>query len=163
VRKEMGRARSRAGDVAAGLVLLEDARTRLTRLREPHEVLDADIASAEAHLIAGRPEQALVLIERALTEAASIHAATLLPSAFRVRATALLAIGEVAKARTALADGLRRSSSADVAHERGFLLAVAARMAVLRQDPGAAQMELEARAALRSLGVVQLPVPEFAG
>jgi len=163
VRKEMGRARSRAGDVSAGLILLEEARTQLIRLREPHEVVDADIASAEAHLLAGRPEQALALIEGALTEAASIHAAPLLPSAYRVQAAALFAIGEVAQARTALAEGLRRSSSPDVAHERGFLLAVAARIAVLRQDPGAAQLEQEASTALRSLGVVRVPLPEFAG
>ena len=126
VRKEMGRAQSRAGDVAAGLILLEEARAQLIRLREPQEVVDADIAAAEAHLLAGRPEQALALIEGALAEAASIHAATLLPSAYRVQAAALLAMGEVAQARTALAEGLRQSSSPDVAHERGFLLAVAA-------------------------------------
>ena len=89
--------------------------------------MDADIASAEAHLLAGRPEQALALIEGALTEAASIHAATLLPSAYRVQAAALFATGEVAQARTALAEGLRQSSSPDVAHERGFLLCCVAR------------------------------------
>jgi class 3 adenylate cyclase/tetratricopeptide (TPR) repeat protein len=163
VRKEIGRAQSRAGDVPAGLILLEEARTQLIKLREPHEVVDADIASAEAHLLAGRPEKALVLIEDALTEAASIHAATLLPSAYRVQAAALLATGEVAQAGRALAEGLRRSSSPDVAHERGFLLAVAARIAVLRQDPDAAQLEQEASAALRSLSVVRVPLPEFAG
>jgi hypothetical protein len=38
VRKEMGKARSRAGDIPAGLTLLEEARTQLTRLREPQEV-----------------------------------------------------------------------------------------------------------------------------
>jgi tetratricopeptide (TPR) repeat protein len=163
VRKEMGRARSRAGDVSAGLILLEEARTQLIRLREPPEVLDADIASAEAHLLAGRPERALVLIEGALAEAAAIHAATLLPSAHRVQAAALLASGEIAQAQTALAEGLRRSSSPDVAHERGYLLTVAARIAVLRQDPGAAQVEQEASAALRSLGVVRVPLPDFVG
>ena len=99
VRKEMGRAQSRAGDVAAGLILLEEARTQLTRLREPQEVVDADIAAAEAHLLAGRPEQALLLIEGAVTEAASIHAATLLPSAYRVQAAALFAMGELAQAQ----------------------------------------------------------------
>jgi hypothetical protein len=52
--------------------------------------VDADIASAEAHLLAGRPKQALALIERALSEAASIQAATLLPSAYRVQAAARL-------------------------------------------------------------------------
>jgi len=163
VRKEMGRAQSRAGDIPGGLALLEQARTQLTRLREPHEVVDADIASAEAHLLAGRPEQALALIEGALAEATSIHAATLLPPAYRVQAAALFAMGEVAQARAALAEGLRQSSSPNVAHERGLLLAVTARIAVLRQDPGAAQLEQEANAALRSLGVVRVPLPELAG
>jgi tetratricopeptide (TPR) repeat protein len=162
VRKEMGKARSRAGDVPAGLRLLEESRAQLAKLREPHEVIDADIASAEAHLLAGSADMALALIERALVDAASIHAATLLPSAYRVQAAALLATGDVAQAETALAEGLRRSSSPDVAHERGFLLAVAARTAVLRQDPGAAQMEQEANAALGALGVVRVPLPDSA-
>ena len=56
--------------------MLEEARTQLAKLREPQEVVDADIASAEAHLLSGRPEQALALIEGALAEAASIQAAT---------------------------------------------------------------------------------------
>ena len=146
-----------------GLILLEEARTELTRLREPQEVVDADIASAEAHLLAGRPEQALVLIEGAVTDAAAIHAATLLPSAYRVQAAALLATREIAQARAALAEGLRRSSSPNVAHERGFLLAVAARIARHDQDPEAAQLEQEASGTLRSLGVVRVPLPEFVG
>jgi class 3 adenylate cyclase/tetratricopeptide (TPR) repeat protein len=158
VRKEMGKALSRAGDVPAGLGLLEESRAQLAKLRKPQEVVDADIASAEAHLLAGSPDMALALIERALLDAASIHAATLLPSAYRVQAAALLAKGDVAQAQTALAEGLRQSSSPEVAHERGFLLAVAARIAVLRQDPGAAQLEQEANAALGSLGVVRVPL-----
>jgi class 3 adenylate cyclase/tetratricopeptide (TPR) repeat protein len=161
VRKEMGRAQSRAGDVAAGLILLEEARTELTRLREPQEVVDADIASAEAHLLAGRPEQALALIEGAMTEAASIHAASLLPSAYRVQAAALFASGEVARARAALAEGLRQSSSPDVAHERGFLLAVAERIARQDDDPDADRLAEQAREALELLGVVRVPLPEL--
>jgi tetratricopeptide (TPR) repeat protein len=162
VGKEMGRARSRAGDVAAGLRLLQDARAQLAKLREPQEVVDADIAAAEGHLLAGSPDMALVIIERALAEASSIQAATLLPSAYRVQAAALLATGKIAQARTALAEGLRQSSSPDVAYERGFLLAVAARIAVLRQEPGAAKLEQETGEALRSLGVVRIPLPESA-
>ncbi len=160
VRKEMGKANSRAGDVPAGLRLLEAARAQLAKLREPREVVDVDIASAEAHLLAGSPNTALELIERALLDADSIHAVTLLPSAYRVQAAALLATGDVAQAQMALAEGLRRSSSPEVAHEQGFLLAVAARIAVLRQDPGATQLEQEAKAALESLGVVQVPLPQ---
>ncbi len=161
VRKEMGRAQSRAGDIAAGLILLEEARTQLTRLREPQEVVDADIASAEAHLLGGRPKQALALIEGALTEAASIHAATLLPSAYRVQAAALFATGEVVQARMALAQGLRQSSSPDVAHERGFLLAVAARIARYDNDPDTDRLAEQAREALALLGVVRVPLPEL--
>ena len=89
-RKEQGRARSRAGDVPAGLAFLDQARAQLVRLREPQEVVDADIASAEAYLLAGQPEKALTVIETALAEAASLRAATLLPSARRVQAAALL-------------------------------------------------------------------------
>src|SRR5215213_34234 len=162
VRKEMGRARSRAGDVSAGLTLLERARAQLTRLREPQEVVDADIASAEAHLLAGRPEQALAVVEGALAEAAYISAATLLPPAYRVQAAALLASGDVAQARTAVAEGLRQSSSPDVAHERGFLLAVAARIARQANHPDADRLALEAREALDLLGVVRVPLPESA-
>jgi class 3 adenylate cyclase/tetratricopeptide (TPR) repeat protein len=162
VLKEQGRARSRSGDVPRGLVLLQEARAQLAKLREPQEVVDADIAAAEAHMLAGSPERALTLIRRTLPDAASIHAATLLPSAYRVLAAALLATGDIAEARTALAEGLRQSSSPDVAHERGFLLAVAARIAHHDQDPGAGQLEEEANTTLRSLGVVRVPLPEFA-
>jgi tetratricopeptide (TPR) repeat protein len=163
VRKEMGRAQSRAGDMSAGLVLLEEARTELVRLRESQEVVDADIAAAEAHLLAGRSEQALAVIEGALAEAALIHAATLLPPAYRVQAAALLVMGEVELARTALAEGLRHSSSPDIAHERGFLLAVAARIARQNSDPDADQLAAQARDALGSLGVVRVPLPEADG
>jgi tetratricopeptide (TPR) repeat protein len=163
VRKEMGRARSRAGDVAAGLALLEEARTQLAILREAQEVVDANIASAEAHLLAGRPERALALIEGALAEATVIHAATLLPPAYRVQAAALFALGEGERARMALAEGLRKSSSPDVAHERGFLLAVAARVASRENAPDADRLANQAREALESLGVVRVPLPEFAG
>jgi tetratricopeptide (TPR) repeat protein len=160
VRKEMGRAQSRAGDVSAGLILLAEARTELTRLREPQEVVDADIASAEAHLLAGQPERALAMIEGAVTEAASIRAATLLPSAYRVQAAALFATGEVGQARAALAKGLRQSSSPDAAHERGFLLSVAALIARQDDDPDADRLAEQAREALELLGVVRVPLPE---
>jgi hypothetical protein len=103
----------------------------------------------------------LALIDRAVTEAASIHAATLLPSAYRVQAAALFAMGQIAQARTALAQGLRQSSSPEVAHERGFLLAVAARIARQEDDPDAELLAEQAREALELLGVVRVPLPEL--
>ena len=162
VLKEQGRARSRAGDIDEGLELLSQARTRLVDLGEPHEVVDADIAAAEAHLLAGRTQQALAMIEQALSEAASLRAITLLPAAHRVQAGALFASGFSAPARTAVAEGLRHSSSPDVGHGRGFLLAVAAHIARHDNDPDAAELEEEARAALEALGVVGGPLPELA-
>ena len=107
VLKEQGRARSRSGDVQTGLILLQEARAQLAKLREPQEVVDADIASAEAHLLGGSPETALTLIgERCLTPPPST---LLLPSAYRVQAAALLAMGEVVQAQTALAEGFSKA------------------------------------------------------
>ena len=52
----------------------------------------------------------------------------------------------------ALAEGLRQSSSPDVAHERGFLLAVAERIARRDYDPDADRLAGQAREALELLG-----------
>jgi tetratricopeptide (TPR) repeat protein len=162
VRREQGRARSRAGDVEGGLRLLGQSRAQLAELGEPQEVVETDIATAEADLLAGRLEQALVLIERALTEASDQKAATLLPAAYRVQAAALFASGQVAQARSALRNGLRHSSTSDVAHERGFLLALGARIARAAGDPDADRLADDAKAALQSLGVVRVPLPDEA-
>jgi predicted ATPase/class 3 adenylate cyclase len=162
VLREQGRARSRAGDVQSGLMLLDQARVKLAKLGEPQEVVDTDIASAEAHLLAGRPEQALTLIEGALAEAASLQAVALLPAAHRVKAAALLARHAVVPARSAVAIGLQQSSSPEVALERGFLLATSALIAKEAGDPEAARLEDQARAALRTLGVVRVPLVDFA-
>jgi len=162
VQREQGRAKSRAGDVESGLRLLEQARVQLTKLGEPQEVVETDVAAAEAHLVAGRADQALALIERALSEAASLKAVALLPYAHRVEAAALLAKGDLARARAAAAAGLRQSSSPDVAHERVLLLATSARIAYEELDPEAHRLENEAWAALQSLGVVRVPLVDFA-
>jgi predicted ATPase/class 3 adenylate cyclase len=161
VLREQGRARSRAGDVQAGLMLLDQARAKLSKLGEPQEVVDTDIASAEAHLLAGRSDEALTLIEGALAEAATLQAVALLPAAHRVKAAALLARHAVVPARSAVAAGLRQSSSPDVAHERGFLLATSALIAREEGDPEAGRLENEARTALRALGVVRVPLVDF--
>jgi class 3 adenylate cyclase/tetratricopeptide (TPR) repeat protein len=160
VRREQGRARSRAGDVDEGLKLLDQARAQLANLGEPQEVVETDIAIAEAHLLGGRPEQALTLIERVLAEATSRHAVTLLPAAYRVQAAALFATGVMEQARLAVDSGLGYSSSPDVAHERGFLLAVGVRIARTEHNPDADRLEQEAKAVLQSLGVVRVPLPD---
>jgi ATP/maltotriose-dependent transcriptional regulator MalT len=143
-------------------MLLHQAHVLLSKLREPQEVVGTDIASAEAYLLAGQPEQALTLIERALAAAAALHAVTLLPAAHRVQAAAMFATGAVDQARSAVAAGLRESSSSpDVGHERAFLLAVAARIASEEDDADAERLDGEARAALESLGVVHVSLVDF--
>jgi tetratricopeptide (TPR) repeat protein len=162
IRREQGRAKSRAGDVEVGLKLLDQSRVQLETLGERQEVVDADIATAEAHLLAGRSDQALTLIQSALVEAASSRAVTFMPGAYRVQAAALIAAGSVEQARAAVAAGLEQSSSPDVAHERGFLLVLAAHIAHAQGDPDAERLNDEAISALQSLGVVRLPFLDLA-
>ena len=118
--------------------LLAAARAVFADLGEPHEVTDTDIALAEAHLMAGRPEAALEAVASAVEAARAIGAVTLLPSAYRVSAAALLELGDLPAARRSLDEGLRLGSSPDLAHERGFLLVVAARAAELAGSADAA-------------------------
>lgn len=175
VLREQGRALSRRGR-REGLDLLTSARRVLAGLGEPHEVTDTDIALAEAHLLAGRQAEALASVGEAIEVAGSIGAATLLPSAHRVRAAALLELDDLPGAEHALAEGLRLSSAPEVAHERGFLLVVAARHALLRErsesrsgdspiprppssSPSSAHLTAQARLLLDSLGVVSAPLP----
>ena len=158
VLREQGRALSRDGRTA-GLGLLAAARDVFADLREPHEVTDTDIALAEAHLMAGQPEAALEAVASAVEAAQSIGAVTLLPSAYRVSAAALLELGDLPAARRSLDEGLRLGSSPDLAHERGFLLVVAARAAELAETADAATLATAARHALTSLGVVRAPLP----
>ena len=162
VLREQGRALSRDAQ-AAGMDLLTAARTVFADLGEPHEVTDTDIALAEAHLLADRPAAALEAVASAVEAARSIGAATLLPSAHRVSAAAFLELGDLAAARGALDEGLRLGSSPDLAHERGFLLVVAARWAELAGSADAADLAARAREALASLGVVRAPLPWPAG
>ncbi len=56
-------------------------------------MLDADIATAEAHLLADRPEQALGSSGRRSARLPPFTRATLLPAAYRVQAAALFASG----------------------------------------------------------------------
>jgi class 3 adenylate cyclase/tetratricopeptide (TPR) repeat protein len=159
VKLEQGRSRSRDGRLADGLALLDDARLRFTELGEPHGVVDTDIAIAEAHLLAGLSFEARALVEGVLDSSASVGAATLMPAAHRVHAAALLACGEPALARAALDEGLRLSASPELGHERGFLLAVAARLERRTGGGGALRLDAQAQAALDSLGVVRVPMP----
>ena len=166
VLREQGRALARDGR-PQGMDLLVAARAVLQDLQEPHEVVDTDIAVAEAHLMAGRPGEALDTVGRAVVTAHELGAATLLPSAHRVQAAALLELGDLESAATALGEGIRMSQAPELAHERGFLQVVQARLLDLGVDragpPGAptvsVPLQRQALDALESLGVLRAPLP----
>jgi hypothetical protein len=141
------------------MALLTEARARFVELGERHELVDCDVATAEAHLLAGRPQQASDLVAQALAVAAELGAATLLPSAHRVRAAALLARDDVVGARESLTAGLRLSESPDVGHERAYLLSVAARLERREAEIAADRLDAEVAATLDGLGVVSVPLP----
>jgi class 3 adenylate cyclase/tetratricopeptide (TPR) repeat protein len=168
VLREQGRAHVRAGRAAEGLPLLASARELFERLHEPHEVCDTDIATAEGQLLAGEPALALAGATEALVLASRLGAATLLPSALRVRASAQLQLGDLGGAAQSLQRGLGADVTPDLAHERGFLLAVRARLeALVAGDPARREVRSaaqgssarDAAAALERLGVVRAPLP----
>ena len=163
VLREQGRAHHRAGRPEEGGQLLDAARALFHALHEPHEVCETDIAVAEGHLLAGRPAQALEESQKALATIAALRAATLLPSALRVRATAQAVLGDVPGAWSSLREGLAASAAPDLAHERGFLLAVQARLeSVDVGSVGVGSVGLaghKASAALDRLGVLSAPLP----
>jgi len=169
--REQGRAHAREGRDEQAVRVLTGARDLFELLHEPHEVCDTDIALAEAHVMAGRPGEALGLVDAALAAADRLGAATLLPAALRVRASAQVELDDVAGARESVTKGLEVSESTDLAHERGFLLAVRARVEQLERPAsglhhddhdaagGAAGAAGKAHEALDRLGVVAAPLP----
>jgi class 3 adenylate cyclase/tetratricopeptide (TPR) repeat protein len=160
VLREQGRAHHRAGRPTEGEALLAEARALFHELHEPHEVCETDIAAAEGQVLAGSYDEALVATDRALDAVTRLGAATLLPAVHRVRACALVQQGDLAAAWASLRAGLTASAAPDLAHERGFLLAVQAHLESLDgATPGDRHSAAEADDALARLGVVRPPLP----
>jgi tetratricopeptide (TPR) repeat protein len=160
VLREQGRAHHRAGRPAEGEALLAEARALFHELHEPHEVCETDIAAAEGQVLAGLYDDALRATDQVLEAVTRLGAATLLPSVHRVRASAQVQRGDVAAAWISLREGLAASSAPDLAHERGFLLAVQAHLESLDgAGEGSRPSAVDAEHALELLGVVRAPLP----
>ena len=136
VLREQGRAHHRAGRPEQGEALLAEARALFHALHEPHEVCETDIAAAEGQVLAGLYDEALRATDRALEAVTRLGAATLVPSVHRVRASAQVQQGDLDGAWASLREGLAASSAPDLAHERGFLLAVQAHLESLGPGGG---------------------------
>ncbi len=156
--RESGKAAARAGQFVEAHERFAEATTRLTDLGEPQEVVDVEVAEAEAYLLAGDGPAALTGVEAALERAEKLNA-TLLPTLYRIRGFALLLDGDTDAARTAFENGLALGTSDVTRHEGAFLQAGLARIASSAGDPEAASLLAESEQTLRALGVVAAPVP----
>jgi class 3 adenylate cyclase/tetratricopeptide (TPR) repeat protein len=161
VLRELGRIACRSGDVAAGLEEFERALAVFAEIDEPEEVPATELAAAEGLLLAGDVTGCLGRLERL----AELDDETLLPMLHRLRGTALLLGGDVAKARAELAAGLTAARAEDNRYEEALVLLVGEGLP--GDAPGAevagADLGGEAASILTALGVVGVPLPAGAG
>lgn len=91
----MGRLLTRRGDFARAVPLLEEARQLAAAGKEATQLLQAETALAEHHLLAGSPAAAVELAERALGRAASVPGGAMVePSLERIVGMALMNMGQ---------------------------------------------------------------------
>lgn len=130
------------GDYVAAMEMLTAAKERSEAIGDDETVVDALLVHAEALTLSGDPERALVLISEANSyEADDVN---FIPRSSREMARAHFALGNVAEARTHVAEGLARAREFERPYEELRLLHVAIDVAEHVADSGAAD---EARAA----------------
>ena len=94
-----GLARVRAGQVEAGRTLLEESRAAWDDMGASHDVLETDVALAEALVLAGRDDEAVAAVDGLLAaDPASAGLDHLVPTLLRLRALALVASDPAAAA-----------------------------------------------------------------
>ncbi len=153
-RRALGLALVLQGDADTGRGLLDQARVMFLDLGESAEVLETDAAIALALLSDGQPGAARDLVTVAVPQATALDAGYLLPWLHRLHGAALVDLGELAAAETALREALRAADELSLM-ERGFVLAELARVASARGDADlAAELGSQSRDALETLGFV---------
>ena len=126
------------GDYAVAIDRLGEARALAVEMGETDEALSIQAFAAECLVLAGAPDGALQVVERARGEAAaSLHTLTAEPGLHRARGIALVAVGRTEDGFAALHHALR------VAQERFSNYEVQESLAALLRA-GAASDELEA-------------------
>lgn len=136
----------------------ESARAALTRVievsraeRRGTSALEAAIYLAEVETSSGRPAAALHLLDEATLEAFERDEFLECPLA-RTRASALMALGRIDEAETAVAQGIAAAESQDLPYELALLLRTRAAIAEARGGVDLAAIERAAEL-LRQLGV----------
>jgi thioredoxin-like negative regulator of GroEL len=157
-RRELGKIAGRRGDIETALERLTQARDAQLRHGQPGEVLATDARTAEVLILAGRGDDALAIVDDALsrveeTDGGQNHVGALR----RVRGWALLQSGRTSSdARTEFAEALQHARSRADAYQVGE--ALAGLIAVARQDgSNATAMHEERQAIHERLGIVATP------
>jgi tetratricopeptide (TPR) repeat protein len=152
--RERGRACAGLGRHDEARALFDDAGKRFDELGLGQELVTLDAAVADSHLRAGEPAEALPLLDRALARAGEVDAADAVPTMHRLRAVALLDLGELEDAAAAVQAGLDVGDGVDGGYERAMLLRAKARLGAARSGTGTRHLEETAATILRALGVV---------
>jgi tetratricopeptide (TPR) repeat protein len=151
VLKNLGRARSRSGDPAAGLPLLKEARATLEKIDEPDEAVLADLAIAEATLLGGNLDGTVHMTGELLTNEAAAHVEADLRA---LRGLAFLGLRRSEEA----AVEFRQGAPAGRASGRAFGYALNCLGLSRAGAEDAALWEDRGLTTLRQLGVVALPM-----
>jgi class 3 adenylate cyclase/tetratricopeptide (TPR) repeat protein len=125
----LGRLAARAGDGDGAQALLHDALERFRVLRVSPDALWVEAFVAEAHVLAGNPEDAQADVARLIDVAAGGHLGPLL---YRVLGLARAQLGQAAEARTALEAAV--DAARDRSDEFDLFLSLDALHALLRRE-----------------------------
>jgi tetratricopeptide (TPR) repeat protein len=157
VARESGRVLAGRGRIHEALARFDVARSGLTELGLPIELIGLDTALADCLTDAGHLERAISVANEAVARAEELHAESLLASVHRVRGRALLAAGRDDDARAAFEEGLRCPDGGDGRHEYALNLLGLAELAELHGRPEASTLFSESQRILDALGVVSTP------
>jgi tetratricopeptide (TPR) repeat protein len=144
---------ARAGDLEAGAQQLARARATFEEVGAPGDLVEADVAGAELHLLDGRPAAAFHVLD-GLTgiDLASIGADHLLPVILRLRGLARSALGD--SGRADLTSSLEAARELGADHEVARTIEAMAVTAAAGGEPPSADLEEERRRISSRLGLL---------
>jgi class 3 adenylate cyclase/tetratricopeptide (TPR) repeat protein len=153
-RANLGRAAARAGRFVEAAERLEDALGSFRSIGAGSFVLETTVRLAEVDVLRGEDaDQALTRVGSVLGQTGEADSASLRSTAHRIRAAALLQLGDTSAASTELEQSIHVAREADAAYELALALDLAALSGI---DPSGGD---ESRALFEQLGVERVARP----